>query len=204
MTGLGALLLVAVVAPQLQSANAQEEMNVVSVAQVDHQTETARLQAEAIETEREFFHQAKLKQIEHKQLEKFYAGVIWAEAVEANRRAEEARQEAIRREAARKAEIARQAEAKKTETPVRSKSAPATSPRSGRNWDAVAQCESGGNWHINTGNGYYGGLQFLQSTWEAYGGLKYAARADLASREQQIAIADTMGTSHWPHCGKYA
>lgn len=74
----------------------------------------------------------------------------------------------------------------------------------GRNWDAVAQCESGGNWSINTGNSYFGGLQFLTSTWLAYGGGRYAPRADLASRSQQIAIASTMGTGHWPHCGRYA
>jgi uncharacterized protein YabE (DUF348 family) len=59
----------------------------------------------------------------------------------------------------------------------------------GPNWDAIAQCESGGNWHINTGNGYYGGLQFSSSSWLAWGGGKYAPRADLASREQQIAVA---------------
>ncbi len=72
----------------------------------------------------------------------------------------------------------------------------------GRNWDAIAQCESGGNWHINTGNGYYGGLQFLTSTWIAYGGGVYAPRADLATREQQIAIASKMPISSWPHCGR--
>lgn len=81
--------------------------------------------------------------------------------------------------------------------------APPPPPRTSVNWDAIAQCESGGNWHINTGNGYYGGLQFHQKTWEAYGGLRYAARADLASREQQIAIASGMSLSHWPHCGRY-
>jgi len=59
-------------------------------------------------------------------------------------------------------------------------------------WDAVAQCESGGNWHINTGNGYYGGLQFSQSSWQAAGGLKYAARADLATKDQQIAVAEKL------------
>ncbi len=57
-------------------------------------------------------------------------------------------------------------------------------------WDALAECESGGNWAINTGNGYYGGLQFSQSTWEAYGGTKYASTANKASRVQQIAIAE--------------
>jgi resuscitation-promoting factor RpfA len=76
----------------------------------------------------------------------------------------------------------------------------------GVNWDAVAQCESGGNWHINTGNGYYGGLQFSRSTWNGYGGQKYASRADLASRSEQIAIAekvlDGQGIGAWPVCGK--
>jgi uncharacterized protein YabE (DUF348 family) len=68
-------------------------------------------------------------------------------------------------------------------------------------WDKVAQCESGGNWHINTGNGYYGGLQFLTSTWLAHGGGQFAPRADLASREQQITVANriyaTSGLSQW-------
>jgi resuscitation-promoting factor RpfB len=76
---------------------------------------------------------------------------------------------------------------------------------SGLNWDAVAQCESGGNWHINTGNGFYGGLQFDYSTWLSNGGGAYADRADLASREEQIAIAtkvyDARGSSPWPVCG---
>src|SRR6478736_3948350 len=65
-------------------------------------------------------------------------------------------------------------------------------------WDAVAQCESSGNWSINTGNGFYGGLQFTQSTWAAYGGTEYASRADLASREEQIAIAEkTLAGQGW-------
>lgn len=70
------------------------------------------------------------------------------------------------------------------------------------NWDAIAQCESGGNWHINTGNGYYGGLQFTEATWISEGGRKYASRADLASRSEQIAIAENMSLSNWPVCGK--
>jgi uncharacterized protein YabE (DUF348 family) len=77
----------------------------------------------------------------------------------------------------------------------------------GLNWDAVAQCESGGNWHINTGNGFYGGLQFDYGTWLSNGGGAYAPRADLATREQQIAIAtkvyDARGSSPWPVCGQY-
>jgi uncharacterized protein YabE (DUF348 family) len=68
-------------------------------------------------------------------------------------------------------------------------------------WDKVAKCESGGNWHINTGNGYYGGLQFAQGTWIAHGGAQFAPRADLASREQQITVANriyaTSGLSQW-------
>jgi uncharacterized protein YabE (DUF348 family) len=87
--------------------------------------------------------------------------------------------------------------------------APANAPAdtSGRNWDAVAGCESGGNWAINTGNGFYGGLQFDYGTWQGAGGGAYAPRADLASRAQQIAIAnkiaDARGSSPWPVCGQY-
>ncbi|MFJ7769178.1 transglycosylase family protein [Streptomyces sp. NPDC097107] len=72
-------------------------------------------------------------------------------------------------------------------------------------WDAVAQCESGGNWSINTGNGYYGGLQFSASTWAGYGGTQYAATADQASKAQQIEIAEKVlagqGKGAWPVCG---
>ncbi|MER5573146.1 transglycosylase family protein [Streptomyces massasporeus] len=73
-------------------------------------------------------------------------------------------------------------------------------------WDAVAQCEAGGNWSINTGNGYYGGLQFSASTWSGYGGTKYAATADQATKEQQIEIGEKVlagqGKGAWPVCGK--
>ncbi|WAZ22223.1 LysM peptidoglycan-binding domain-containing protein [Streptomyces cinnabarinus] len=72
-------------------------------------------------------------------------------------------------------------------------------------WDAVAQCESGGDWSINTGNGYYGGLQFSASTWAAYGGTQYASTADQASKSQQIEIAEKVlagqGKGAWPSCG---
>ncbi|MBC9716746.1 transglycosylase family protein [Streptomyces sp. TRM66268-LWL] len=72
-------------------------------------------------------------------------------------------------------------------------------------WDAVAQCESGGNWSINTGNGYYGGLQFSASTWAGYGGTAYAPTADQATKEQQIAIGEKVlagqGKGAWPSCG---
>jgi resuscitation-promoting factor RpfB len=74
----------------------------------------------------------------------------------------------------------------------------------GGTWDALARCEAGGNWAINTGNGFYGGVQFDQNTWERSGGLRYASRADLATREEQIAIAEVtrarQGWGAWPTC----
>ncbi|MGV9710762.1 transglycosylase family protein [Gordonia sp. NPDC003424] len=75
---------------------------------------------------------------------------------------------------------------------------------SGSVWDALAQCESTGNWAINSGNGFYGGIQFDQNTWDRWGGQEYAARPDLASREEQIAIAQktlaAQGWGAWPAC----
>src|SRR3954471_17930208 len=76
------------------------------------------------------------------------------------------------------------------------------------NWDAIAHCESRGNWGANTGNGYYGGLQFSRSTWQAHGGGKYAPTADQASRAEQIRVAQKVmrgqGLGAWPVCGKKA
>ncbi|MGW6564025.1 transglycosylase family protein [Streptomyces sp. NPDC054975] len=75
-------------------------------------------------------------------------------------------------------------------------------------WEKVAACESSSNWRINTGNGYFGGLQFSQSTWERYGGTHYAPRADLASKDQQIAVAEKVlkgqGPEAWPTCSSRA
>jgi cell wall-associated NlpC family hydrolase len=72
-------------------------------------------------------------------------------------------------------------------------------------WDRVADCESGGNWAINTGNGYHGGLQFSSATWSAYGGGEYAPEAQKATQEQQIAVAERVlarqGRGAWPVCG---
>jgi uncharacterized protein YabE (DUF348 family) len=83
--------------------------------------------------------------------------------------------------------------------------APAPVTSGSHNWDAVAACESGGDWSINTGNGFYGGLQFTISTWDAYGGQSYAPRADLASRDAQISVAERVlaaqGPGAWPVCG---
>lgn len=75
-------------------------------------------------------------------------------------------------------------------------------------WDNVASCESSGNWHINTHNGYFGGLQFWPATWVGYGGRDYAPRADQATRAQQIEVARrvlaSQGPGAWPVCGKRA
>ncbi|WP_306319935.1 MULTISPECIES: transglycosylase family protein [unclassified Streptomyces] len=75
-------------------------------------------------------------------------------------------------------------------------------------WNKVAACESSGNWSINTGNGYFGGLQFTRSTWAAYGGTAYAPRADLATKGEQIAVAEKVlkgqGPGAWPVCSQRA
>ncbi|MDX3309552.1 LysM peptidoglycan-binding domain-containing protein [Streptomyces sp. NPDC054884] len=75
-------------------------------------------------------------------------------------------------------------------------------------WDRIAQCESGGDWHINTGNGYYGGLQFSAGTWRAFGGGAYASTADKASKAQQISVAakvqKAQGWGAWPTCSARA
>jgi LysM repeat protein len=87
-------------------------------------------------------------------------------------------------------------------TPV-STASPASS--GGANWSAIAACESGGNWGANTGNGFYGGLQFTEQTWLAYGGGQYAPSANQASESQQIAVAQRVlagqGIGAWPVCG---
>ncbi|MBX9918981.1 MAG: transglycosylase family protein [Mycolicibacterium frederiksbergense] len=73
-------------------------------------------------------------------------------------------------------------------------------------WDTVASCESGGNWAINTGNGYHGGLQFSPSTWSGHGGGEFAPSAFLATKEEQIAVAErvlaSQGKGAWPTCGR--
>lgn len=76
----------------------------------------------------------------------------------------------------------------------------------GTDWDRIAQCESSGRWDTNTGNGYHGGLQFSPSTWQAYGGGRYAPRADLATKSEQIAVGErvarSQGMGAWPTCGR--
>ena len=75
-------------------------------------------------------------------------------------------------------------------------------------WNRVAECESSGDWGIDTGNGYYGGLQFSDQTWDSFGGERYAPTADQASREQQIAVAERglaeQGWGAWPTCSQEA
>jgi hypothetical protein len=82
------------------------------------------------------------------------------------------------------------------------------SAATGSNWSAVAACESGGNWATNTGNGYYGGLQFTQQTWAAFGGTAHAPSAHQASQAEQIAVAekvlDAQGAGAWGSCGAKA
>jgi hypothetical protein len=83
--------------------------------------------------------------------------------------------------------------------------APAVGSSGGVNWAAIAACESGGNWSADTGNGFYGGLQFTEGTWLGYGGGQYASSANLASAADQIAVAERVlagqGIGAWPVCG---
>jgi Transglycosylase-like domain len=115
---------------------------------------------------------------------RWYATVAWNEAVEQN--------DAAARDAARPRPHPRA-------DPAR---AAPSQPSQPSEWTGVAQCESGGDWSTNTGNGFYGGLQMGMPFWIARGGLKYAPRPDLATREQQIEVADGADPSNWPVCGK--
>ena len=86
--------------------------------------------------------------------------------------------------------------------------APAANAAPDSVWDRVAQCESSGNWNINTGNGFFGGLQFTSSTWQAFGGAQFAGSANQASRGQQIIVAERVlagqGWGAWPVCSRKA
>lgn len=83
---------------------------------------------------------------------------------------------------------------------------PAANAASDSAWDRLAECESGGDWNIDTGNGYYGGVQFSPSTWRAFGGGEFAPNAHQASREQQIVVAERtlagQGWNAWPSCSR--
>jgi hypothetical protein len=86
--------------------------------------------------------------------------------------------------------------------------APAAHAAASGTWDKVAQCESGGRWNVNTGNGYHGGLQFAPSTWKGFGGGEFAASAHQATRAQQIVVAERVlaaqGWGAWPVCSRKA
>ena len=83
---------------------------------------------------------------------------------------------------------------------------PSANAASDSTWDSLAQCESTGNWQAATGNGFFGGLQFTKSTWNAFGGSQYAPSAEQASRSEQIAVAEKVlagqGWGAWPVCSK--
>jgi resuscitation-promoting factor RpfA len=85
---------------------------------------------------------------------------------------------------------------------------PAAQAAPGSTWDRVAQCESGGRWNTNTGNGYHGGLQFSPSTWKSFGGGEFASKAHQASRAEQIVVAERVlaaqGWNAWPSCSRKA
>ncbi|WP_326023215.1 transglycosylase family protein [Streptomyces endophyticus] len=87
-------------------------------------------------------------------------------------------------------------------------SASAATGASASQWQSVAQCEASGNWAANTGNGFSGGLQFTPSTWAAYGGTQYASAANLATPQEQMAVANHVlaeqGPGAWPVCGAKA
>jgi resuscitation-promoting factor RpfB len=133
------------------------------------------------------------------------ATINWFAEVEAAERAAAEQAAAEQAEAARRAEQARQAQQARQSAP-RSASAPRVS--GGSVWDTIAQCESSGNWAMNSGNGFYGGLQFTMQSWQYVGGTQYAAMPHQASREQQIAAAERLlarqGWGAWPACSSRA
>ncbi|WP_283251148.1 transglycosylase family protein [Rhabdothermincola salaria] len=132
-------------------------------------------------------------------LQRYVTGTYLAEAEAAEQRAAA--------EAARRAEEARQAEQARQQA-ARQSSAGAPSVSGGSVWDTIAQCESSGNWSMNSGNGFYGGLQFTQQSWQYVGGTQYAAMPHQASRAQQIAAAERLlarqGWGAWPACSARA
>ena len=136
-------------------------------------------------------------------LQRYVAGSYLAEVEAAEQRAAE---EARQAEEARRAEQARQQAARQSSS--RQSSAAAPSVSGGSVWDTIAQCESSGNWSMNSGNGFYGGLQFTLQSWQYVGGTQYAAMPHQASRAQQIAAAERLlaqqGWGAWPACSARA
>jgi hypothetical protein len=118
-----------------------------------------------------------------------------------------AREAAAREAAAREAAAQEAASAPAPEPPAQP--APPPAPSGGADWYAIAQCESGGNWSVNTGNGFWGGLQFLPTTWFAFGGgpfdgvgpFPYSAASQIAVAERVLA---SQGPGAWPNCFQWA
>jgi TolA-binding protein len=142
----------------------------------------------------------------HERIDRWSAEVERQEEERRQREAEERRQreaeERRQREAAQESDVAASAPAAPQPEPTsQPQPDPAPPAPSGSVWDQLAQCESGGNWHINTGNGYYGGLQFALSTWHSVGGTGYPHEH---SREEQIRRAEILqqraGWGQWPAC----
>lgn len=146
-----------------------------------------------------------IRQYEEKkqaELAAFYAAVAEQQRIEAEEaaRQEAARQAALEEQRAEEAEAAASAPAP-TQAPVAASGGCATNPDAGGCWDKLAQCESGSNWATNTGNGYYGGIQFSLSSWQGVGGTGYPHEH---SRETQIEMGRRLwnqgGWAHWPAC----
>lgn len=127
-----------------------------------------------------------------------------AEAKAAAAKATAVKEAATQKAEAAKKEAAAKAAAQKKAQAASSSSKVTTTANVSGAWAALAKCESGGNWSINSGNGYYGGLQFSLSSWRAVGGTQYAAYPHLATPAQQIAAAEKLrasgGWGHWPAC----
>jgi resuscitation-promoting factor RpfB len=175
--------------------------------------EAERLEAERLEAERLEAERLEAERLEAERLE---AERLEAERLEAERleaeRLEAERVEAERLEAehaaAHRAEAAREAErAAAAAAQARQQSAPSQYSPSGTSvWDSIAQCESNGNWSINSGNGFYGGVQFTLQSWQYVGGTEFAPMPHQASREQQIIAAERLlakqGWGAWPACSR--
>jgi hypothetical protein len=136
-----------------------------------------------------------------------FALAVEAQQVSEYPQAAEAEAEALAaREAAEREAAAREAAEREAAREAAAQSAASTAPAvsDGSVWDRLAQCESSGNWAMNSGNGFYGGLQFMHSTWVAQGGRQYAEYPHQATREQQIAVAERLlaaaGWGQWPAC----
>jgi hypothetical protein len=142
------------------------------------------------------------------ELNEFYASLMLVDLSLEVDKAKEAERQRQREIAEAKKRQAATSSRQSTTPSAPSATVPSTppAPSGGSVWDALARCESGGNWSMNSGNGYYGGIQFLHSTWVSMGGRNYAEYPHQATREQQIAVAETLlskyGWGQWPACSR--